>query len=151
MDDRQHTFSDAMKETVKEAVEKGEAMYLYKNKIGNFRWGISAQYWHDWLFKAYPGGRCELSTEGTKLYTSEQVSSLPSGLEEHWEVDDYGKVRLTKFTPYKSEIGGLEPDSIEIDGKLVMFTVTDEQYLCERCGYPESEHPNKKCAAFARR
>lgn len=27
----------------------------------------------------------------------------------------------------------------------------DGQYLCERCGYPESAHPNKKCAAFARR
>ena len=24
------------------------------------------------------------------------------------------------------------------------------QYLCERCGYPESEHPNRRCAAFAR-
>ena len=27
----------------------------------------------------------------------------------------------------------------------------DAQYLCERCGHPESDHPVRGCAAFARR
>ena len=25
---------------------------------------------------------------------------------------------------------------------------SDGQYLCARCGHPESEHPNRKCDAF---
>lgn len=61
-----HTFQEAMAETAKQAQEENRVCYLYKNRLGNFRWGISAQYWDDWLFKAYPGGRKELSVEGSK-------------------------------------------------------------------------------------
>lgn len=60
-------FREAINETVKQAQEENRVCYLYKNRIGNFRWGVSAQYWDDWLFKAYPGGRRVLSVEGTKV------------------------------------------------------------------------------------
>ncbi len=35
--------------------------------------------------------------------------------------------------------------------RLLTQRAPDAQYLCERCGHAESDHPNKKCAAFARR
>jgi hypothetical protein len=67
-------FTEAMAETVKQAQEENRLVYLYKNRIGNFKWGISAQYWDDWLFKAYPGGRKELSVSGTKLLQTQDVT-----------------------------------------------------------------------------
>lgn len=60
-------FLEACEETVKEAERHNKVAYLYKNRIGNFRWGVSHQYWDDWLFKAYPGGRKVMSVEGSKL------------------------------------------------------------------------------------
>lgn len=60
-------FREACEECVKQAQDEDRVIYLYKNRIGNYTWGASHQYWDDWLFKAYPGGRRELSVEGTKL------------------------------------------------------------------------------------
>lgn len=64
-------FQEACEMTVKQSKEENRLCYLYKNRIGNFTWGVSHQYWKDWLFKAYPGGRKVLSVEGTKLMQSE--------------------------------------------------------------------------------
>lgn len=59
-------FKEACVETVKEARAKGQIAYLYKLS-GKFPWGTSLNYWNDWLFKAYPGGRKVLSAKGTKF------------------------------------------------------------------------------------
>lgn len=64
-------FQEACEVVVKQAQEENRVLHLYKNRIGNFTWGVSHRYWSDWLFKAYPGGRKELSVEGTKLMQSE--------------------------------------------------------------------------------
>lgn len=34
-------------------------------------------------------------------------------------------------------------------GSGLTMRAADAQYLCARCGHPRSEHPSKKCAAFA--
>jgi len=72
-------FLEACEETVKEAEHHNKVAYLYKNRIGNFRWGVSHQYLGDWLFKAYPGGRKILSVEGTKL--AQSVEPANTGLQ----------------------------------------------------------------------
>lgn len=62
------TILEAMAETERIAKETGKLYYLYKNPgFGNFKWGISTQYWNDWLFRAYPGGRKILSSNGNRL------------------------------------------------------------------------------------
>lgn len=54
------TILEAMTKTEQMAKSDGKLYYLYR-KSG---WQISAQYWNDWLFRAYPGGRKELSKRG---------------------------------------------------------------------------------------
>lgn len=62
------TILEMMAETARMAKEDGKLYYLYKQPgFGNFKWVVSAQYWKDWLFRAYPGGRKELSMQGKKL------------------------------------------------------------------------------------
>lgn len=59
-------IQEAMAEVVKMAAEKGRVCYLYPPAIGTgFR--ASFEYWNDWLFKAYPGGRKVLSVRGKKF------------------------------------------------------------------------------------
>jgi len=55
----------AMVEVVKMSQEQGRLCYLY-NHHGEYE--ASFTFWPDWLFKAYPGGRKQLSLEGTRLF-----------------------------------------------------------------------------------
>ena len=66
-EEKHSTFQEAMDETAKHAEQEDRVMYLYKANGGNVRWNISFRYWDDWLFKAYPGGRKEVSVRGSKL------------------------------------------------------------------------------------
>jgi hypothetical protein len=62
------TYQEAMAEVTKMAQEKDRVCYLYGHgPVNNLRLEASFQYWHDWLFKAYPGGRKVLSVEGNEL------------------------------------------------------------------------------------
>lgn len=60
------TFTEAMAETARMAKAEQKVMYLYQRRKGQFNWGLSATYWDDWLFKAYPGGRMVMSQLGKK-------------------------------------------------------------------------------------
>lgn len=51
---------EAMQKTVDEAVSSGSMAYLYMRSAGYF---VSQEYWNDWLFKAYPGGRKIMSAK----------------------------------------------------------------------------------------
>lgn len=62
------TILRSMNEVAQMARDKGQICYLYKSSAGYF---ASFQYWGDWLFRAYPGGRKILSTEGRKLVERE--------------------------------------------------------------------------------
>jgi hypothetical protein len=57
------TFFEAMAETTKTAKKYGRACYLYKTS----HYWCSFQYWDDWLFRAYPGGRKVLSVTGKAM------------------------------------------------------------------------------------
>lgn len=57
------TFSEAIKKTIELAIHSGKLTYLYS--VSDKYW-ISFFYRKDWLFRAYPGGRKELSTLGNK-------------------------------------------------------------------------------------
>jgi hypothetical protein len=46
---------------------------------------------------------------------------------------------------------GCEVGALRQELSRLTQRAADRQYLCGRCGYPESAHPNEKCAAFARR
>lgn len=63
------TFPQAILETVQDAQRRGRLMYLYCGD-GRCDYRLSAQYWPDWLFRAYPGGRKELSSRGVALLTA---------------------------------------------------------------------------------
>ena len=58
------TILEAMQKTIDEAKSSGCLCYLYERKAGYF---LSAKYWDDWLFQAYPGGRKILSKKGSEL------------------------------------------------------------------------------------
>jgi len=73
------TILEAMAETARMAKADGKLFYLYKGGPGNATWGISAQYWKDWLFKAYPGGRKILSMAGKELVEKERSAIDGSG------------------------------------------------------------------------
>lgn len=76
------TIFEAMAEVVQMARDKGELCYLYRRgPSGNFKWGASFQYWDNWLFKAYPGGRKVLSMEGKKLVQAAQSAQQVVGSE----------------------------------------------------------------------
>jgi len=66
------SFVQAMKETVDCARVSGHCYYLFKSKSQG--WLISAHYWNDWLFKAYPGGRKQLSVDGNALLRAERIT-----------------------------------------------------------------------------
>lgn len=52
----------------KMAQDEGRVCYLFANgPIDNLRLEASHQYWHDWVFKAYPGGRKILSVKGKEI------------------------------------------------------------------------------------
>lgn len=58
------TILEAMQKTITEAKTSGNLCYLYEKDDGYW---VSTQYQKDWLFRAYPGGRKELSMRGSKL------------------------------------------------------------------------------------
>jgi hypothetical protein len=60
-------MQSAMVETVNEAKKLGRVCYLYLMNMGTKPYGISSTYHAEWIFKAYPGGRKQLSIRGTKL------------------------------------------------------------------------------------
>lgn len=55
---------EAIQKTIDGAISSGELCYLYENENGYF---LSYQYRHTWLFRAYPGGRKELSRKGKEI------------------------------------------------------------------------------------
>lgn len=57
-----HDINDAMVDCVKKAKESGHLYYILSNGMGGFR--LTRTRYHNWLFKAYPGGRKELSLTG---------------------------------------------------------------------------------------
>lgn len=59
----------SMAEVVKMARAENKLCYLYKSSAGYL---TSFEYWDDWLFKAYPGGRKILSVAGNNLVKNEQ-------------------------------------------------------------------------------
>lgn len=63
----------SMAEVARMARERGEICYLYKTQAGYI---ASFQYWKDWLFKAYPGGRKVVSIEGRKHLTTQAAMEL---------------------------------------------------------------------------
>lgn len=63
------TFKEAAAETAITAKESDRLCYLYRNNTGYF---VSFQYWKDWLFMAYPGGRKILSRAGMNMAVREQ-------------------------------------------------------------------------------
>ena len=68
MSTKKEAFAKAIVETKKMAKDKGKLCYIYDNPgVGNFKFKISFQNWSDWIFRAYPGGRTELSKEGADL------------------------------------------------------------------------------------
>jgi hypothetical protein len=64
---------EAMAEIVKMAEKENKVTYLYQYKNGTF--DASFTRWDDWLFKAYPGGRKQLSKTGAKLLEREQAAT----------------------------------------------------------------------------
>ena len=62
-------LNDAMVETARMAQNHGRCCYLYKFRNGTLN--ITHQVWNDWIFKAYPGGRKQLSVIGSKLLEEE--------------------------------------------------------------------------------
>ena len=61
----------AMRKVVEMAQHENKVCYLYKNNLTK-EYEASYTYWKDWLFKAWPGGRKQLSVEGTKLFELER-------------------------------------------------------------------------------
>lgn len=68
------SFLQAIEECKFTAQHENRVVYVYQNEQGKFFWGAPIIF-RKWLFKAYPGGRTEMSTEGTKVL---QSKSLPN-------------------------------------------------------------------------
>lgn len=67
-DDKIVSFFEATRAIKKMAKEKGRLCFLYPIEDDGVRgWAASFIYRHNWLYKAYPGGRDILSLSGTKL------------------------------------------------------------------------------------
>ena len=60
-------MKEAMVEVAQMAKRSGNLCYLYEDGQG---FKASEHYWKDWLFKAYPGGRMQLSMSGKKRLAS---------------------------------------------------------------------------------
>lgn len=56
----------------------------------------------------------------------------------------------TRLHGYICNCGSQEWKSVWLERGLTKRPA-DGQYLCARCGHPESDHPVRGCAAFARR
>jgi len=63
------TIFEAIQKTIDEAKNTGKLMRLYRRQSGYL---VSSQYWDDWLFLAYPGGRKILSKEGNNIIQAER-------------------------------------------------------------------------------
>lgn len=64
-------MKSAMVQVVEMAKDQDRVCYLYRNKITR-EYEISFTYWKDWLFRAWPGGRKELSVDGSKYLELER-------------------------------------------------------------------------------
>lgn len=62
------TVVEAMNRTKQESVDSGHLVYLYRK---NDKFFISRELRDDWLFKAYPGGRSQLSKKGKEILAGE--------------------------------------------------------------------------------
>ena len=69
----------AFAECVKMAKICKRICYIYKPN-GKGLWGLSYEYWDNWIFKAYPGGRKHLSVFGQQ-YLRENYPDLLKLLE----------------------------------------------------------------------
>lgn len=63
------TMKEAMADVERMAQKVDRLMYLYCGAAGYF---ASPRYWNDWLFKAYPGGRKEVSVLGNETLLAEE-------------------------------------------------------------------------------
>ena len=79
------SMKGAMAQVVEMAESENRVCYLYHNKTGAFRFSISFIYWKDWIFKAWPGGRKQLSIEGTELLKLEQEQQPNKA----WDIDRF--------------------------------------------------------------
>jgi hypothetical protein len=70
MSEKSETFKIAMWQAVKIAEREFSICYVLP-RAGYYQ--ISCAYESGWLFRVYPGGRKELSAEGTKLLEREQA------------------------------------------------------------------------------
>lgn len=68
------TIFEAMQKTINEAKSGGRLVYLYYSASG---YRISRRYWSDWVFRAYPGGRKELSGLGRDIALSTNPPNKP--------------------------------------------------------------------------
>ena len=89
-----------------------------------------------------------------KIYQDDAGWRVGDGVNQVSQVfpsEEAAKQYLEKRTRSKAAFDRM----MQYPGKIIPVEWLEQnhsaQYLCERCGYPESEHPNKKCAAFARR
>jgi hypothetical protein len=65
----------AMAQVVDMAIVGGRICYLYKRR-SKYSFQASYHYWNDWLFKAYPGGRKQLSIRGKELLSPDELREL---------------------------------------------------------------------------
>lgn len=66
----QMTLRKAMEDAEHEARRTGHVQYVYKTESGEIM--IVQRYWHDWLFRAHPGGRKHLSVAGERELKEEE-------------------------------------------------------------------------------
>ena len=64
------TFLQACVLAAKKATEEGKTYYVHEAPT---YWSISALFSPDWLFRAYPGGRKQMTEAGAKLAEIEGV------------------------------------------------------------------------------
>ncbi len=60
------TFVQAMAKAAKRAESENKLMYMYYGNQDD-DWRVTERFWSDWLFRAYPGGRKELSAKGSQI------------------------------------------------------------------------------------
>jgi hypothetical protein len=66
------TFLQACVDAARKAKDKGVVFYVYEAPT---MWHITPNYHrHSWLFRAYPGGRKEMSEAGARLAEAEGVN-----------------------------------------------------------------------------
>lgn len=67
---------EAIKMFIEMAKKEKQICYLYFYNFPMGVFGACFEYWDDWLFKAYPGGRTELSVKGKEILGKEQAEPI---------------------------------------------------------------------------